>query len=91
MLLRINSKLLAFCPDRIYISKWVIISKVSLRKTIAKASALNNEFLENIFINKKFRLLYFFCYCLPLGKIVKQVKNPKKLNLLVLLYRKELY
>jgi hypothetical protein len=71
MLFRINSKLLAFYPDRIYINKWVIISKVSLRKTIVKVNALNSESLENIFISKKFRLPYFLYYCLPLNKIVK--------------------
>lgn len=91
MLPKVNGKLLISCPNKIYISKWVIISKVSLKKTIVKASTLNSKFLKNIFINKKLRLAYFPYYCPPLSKIVKRAKNPKKLNLLVLLYRKELY
>jgi len=59
MLPRINNKLLASCPNRMHISKWVIISKASLRKTIAKVSALNSKFLENTFISKKLGLAYF--------------------------------
>ena len=91
MLSRINNKLPASCPDRIYISKWVTISKASLRKAIAKASTLNSEFLENTFISKKLKLACFPHYYPPLGKIVKRAKNPKKLNPLVLLRRRELH
>ena len=91
MLPRINDELPASCPNRIYISKWVTISKASLRKAIAKASTLNSEFLENIFISKKLGSAYFPYYRLPPGKIVKRAENPRKLNLLVLPRRRELY
>ena len=55
MLPRINGELLASCPNRIHINKWVTISKASLRKTTAKASTLNHKSLENIFISEKLR------------------------------------
>jgi len=71
MLFRINGELLASCPNRIYISKLVTISKVSLKKTIAKVSALNSKSLGNIFISKKLRLAYFPYYYLPLSEIVE--------------------
>jgi hypothetical protein len=91
MLPRINNKLPASCPNRIYISKWVTISKASLRKTIAKASALNSKFLENIFISEKLGSAYFPYYRLSLGEIIKRAKNPRKPNLLVLPRKRELY
>jgi len=79
MLSRINGELLASCPNKIYISKWVTISKVSLRKTIAKVSALNSESLGNIFISEKLGLAYFPYYRLPPSEIIKRVKNLRKL------------
>ena len=91
MLPKVNGKLLTSCPNKMYISKWVTISKASLKKTIAKASTSNSKSLKNIFINKKLRLAYFPYYRPPPSKIVKRAKNPKKLNFLVLLYRKEPY
>jgi len=80
MLPRINNKLPAPYPNRIYISKWVTISKASLRKTIA----LNSKFLENIFISERLGSACFPYYYFTLGKIVKRAKNPRKLNPLVL-------
>ena len=85
----INKELLASYFNRMHISKWVTISKASLRKAIAKASTLNSKFLENIFISEKLGLAYFSYYYLPLGKIVKRAKNPRKLNLLVLPCRRK--
>jgi len=62
-----------------YVSKWVTISKASLRKTIAKVSALNSESLGNIFISKKLRLAYFPYYRPPPSEIIKRAKNLRKL------------
>jgi len=78
MLSRINGELLASCPNKIYISKWVTISKVSLRKTIAKVSALNSESLGNTFISKKLGLAYFPHYRPPPSEIVERAENPRK-------------
>jgi len=79
MLFRINSELLVFYPDRMHISKWVTISKVSLRKTIVKVNISNSKSLGNIFISKKLGLAYFPYYRLPPSEIVKRAENPRKL------------
>ena len=78
MLSKINGELPASCPNRMHVSKWVTISKASLRKTIAKVSASNSESLGNTFISEKLGLAYFPHYRPPPGEIVERAENPRK-------------
>ena len=84
MLFRINGELLAFCLNRMHISKWVTISKASLRKTIAKASALNSKSLGNIFISDLYLtscvLLLYIIFRLILGSQYRKLLYSQRIT-----------